>query len=60
MTDTNEFLNADEVAAFLRLPRPTVYKLAQDKAIPGLKIGKHWHSERILFMNGSKNRKAKM
>jgi excisionase family DNA binding protein len=49
MADTNEFLTADEVAAFLRLPRSTVYKLAQQKAIPGFKIGKHWRFRKDTF-----------
>ena len=38
----SEFLNANEVASFLRLPQSTVYKLAQEKIIPAIKIGKHW------------------
>lgn len=38
----SEFLTADEVAEFLRLPLSTVYKLAQDKRLPGFKVGKHW------------------
>jgi excisionase family DNA binding protein len=49
MTDTNEFLNAEEVAAFLRLPRSTVYKLAQDRVIPGFKVGKHWRFRKDTF-----------
>lgn len=49
MAEINEFLTADEVAAFLRLPRSTVYKLAQDKIIPGFKIGKHWRFRKDTF-----------
>jgi excisionase family DNA binding protein len=37
-----EFLTAEEVAEYLRLPLSTVYKLVQDKRLPGFKVGKHW------------------
>jgi excisionase family DNA binding protein len=37
-----EFLTATEVAEYLRLPLSTVYKLVQDKRLPGFKVGKHW------------------
>ncbi len=59
MTETNEFLTADEVAAFLRLPRSTVYKLAQDKIIPGFKIGKHWRFRNDTFHDWLKNQESK-
>jgi len=38
----SEFLTAEEVSAYLRLPLSTVYKLTQEKRIPGFKVGKHW------------------
>lgn len=38
----SEFLTAEEVAEFLRLPLSTVYKLVQEKRLPGFKVGKHW------------------
>jgi excisionase family DNA binding protein len=38
----SDFLTAEEVAEYLRLPLSTVYKLVQDKRIPGFKVGKHW------------------
>jgi excisionase family DNA binding protein len=31
----SEFLTAEEVAEYLRLPLSTVYKLVQDKRLPG-------------------------
>ncbi len=34
----SEFLTAEEVAEYLRLPLSTVYKLVQDKRLPGLKL----------------------
>ena len=38
----SEFLTAEEVAEYLRLPLSTVYKFVQDKRLPGFKVGKHW------------------
>jgi excisionase family DNA binding protein len=37
-----EFWMAEEVSNYLRIPQSTVYKLAQNKVLPGLKAGKHW------------------
>jgi len=42
VTEDNEFLTADEVATFLRIPLSTVYKLTQDHKLPAFKVGKHW------------------
>lgn len=42
MVDENKFLTAEEVANYLRLPLSTVYKLVQEKRLPGFKVGKHW------------------
>lgn len=41
-----EFLTVEEVAGYLRLPLSTVYKLVQDKKLPGFKVGKHWRFRR--------------
>jgi len=38
----SEFMTAEEVSKYLRIPQSTVYKLAQDKVLPGFKVGKHW------------------
>lgn len=45
----SEFLTAEEVAEYLRLPLSTVYKLVQDKRLPGFKVGKHWRFRREAF-----------
>lgn len=42
MVEAGDFWTAEEVAVYLRLPQSTVYKLAQDKVLPGFKVGKHW------------------
>lgn len=38
----NEVMTVDDVAAFLRLPKTTVWKLLREKKLPGRKIGKHY------------------
>ena len=35
-----------EVAAYLRIPRGSAYKLAQQGRIPGRKVGRHWRFRR--------------
>lgn len=38
----SELLTAEEISNLLRLPLSTVYKLAQEKKLPGFKVGRHW------------------
>ncbi len=42
MAETDEFWTAEEVSTYLRIPLSTIYELAQDKVLPGFKVGKHW------------------
>jgi len=39
-------MTVDEVASYLRIPRSSVYKLAQEGKIPARKVGKHWRFHR--------------
>ena len=32
-----------ELAEYLRLPQSTLYQLAREGTIPGVKVGRHWH-----------------
>jgi len=34
----------------LRIPQSTIYKLAQDKVLPGFKVGKHWRFRRETIL----------
>lgn len=44
-----DVMTIGEVAAFLRIPRSSVYKLAQTGTIPCRKAGRHWRfSQRAL------------
>lgn len=47
MGDTAQrVMNTDELAEYLRLPKPTVYKLVQSGKIPGRKAGRQWRFHR--------------
>ena len=41
-----DVLTLNEVAEYLRIPRSTTYKLAQEGKIPGIKVGRHWRFHR--------------
>ena len=44
-----EILTIDEVAAYLRLTPQTIYKWAQEKRIPAVKLGKEWRFRRSII-----------
>lgn len=47
MTDADsEILTLDEVAAYLKAGKKTVYRLAQQGQIPGFKLGGTWRFRR--------------
>ena len=56
MADTDEFWTAEEFSAYLRIPRVTIYKLAQDKVLPGFKVGKHWRFRREKILDWVKQK----
>lgn len=38
----SEIMSLDELAAYLKVSRSTLYKLVQQGGIPGQKVGKQW------------------
>lgn len=36
----------DDLVVYLKLPKSTLYKLAQEGKIPGQKVGRHWRFHR--------------
>lgn len=59
MVEIDEFWTAEEVSTYLRIPQSTIYKLAQDKVLPGFKVGKHWRFRReaiIKWIDDSENK----
>lgn len=45
----NEILTIEEVAAWLRLKPQTIYKWAQEKRIPAVKLGKEWRFRKTIL-----------
>ncbi|MDH5174409.1 MAG: helix-turn-helix domain-containing protein [Elusimicrobiota bacterium] len=41
----SKLLTVDELSAYLKIPKPTVYYLAQTGRIPASKVGRHWRFE---------------
>lgn len=39
----------DDLVVYLKLPKSTVYKLAQEGKIPGQKVGRHWRFHRVTI-----------
>jgi len=39
---SSDVMTVDELAEYLKLPKPTVYKLAQNGKVPGKKAGRQW------------------
>ena len=37
-----DILTVEELHGYLKIPKPTLYALAQNGRIPAAKIGKHW------------------
>lgn len=56
----SEFLTAEEVAEYLRLPLSTVYKLVQEKRLPGFKVGKHWRFRKDSIEKWIKDQESKI
>jgi excisionase family DNA binding protein len=46
----NDILTVKETAEFLRVPRSTVYKLAQGGLMPAQKVGRHWRFHRLAII----------
>ena len=42
MPTDGEILTLEELHTYLKIPKPTLYALAQAGRIPAAKVGKHW------------------
>ena len=54
-----EIMTIEELSRYLRIPKSTLYKLAQEGKIPGQKIGKQWRfGKRAIdgWINGERGR----
>lgn len=39
----------DELAEYLKISKSTLYKLAQERKVPGQKVGRHWRFHRTVI-----------
>ena len=44
--ETEPIMTIEEIANYLKIPKSTVYKLAQEAKIPCQKVGRHWRFRR--------------
>ena len=49
MNNDHEIMTLEEVAQYLRLKPQTIYKWAQEKRIPAVKLGKEWRFRRSIL-----------
>jgi len=45
----DKVLTIEELAAYLKISKSTLYKLAQNGEVPGQKVGKHWRFRRDII-----------
>jgi len=41
-SEPQQVMTIDELAAYLKVAKSTLYKLAQEGRVPAQKVGKHW------------------
>lgn len=67
VTVPSTVLTIDDLAEYLKISKSTLYKLAQEGALPGQKIGRHWRFHRdavdewlrVAPANGTKTNKTR-
>lgn len=42
-------MTIDELSTYLKVPKSTLYKLAQEGKVPGQKVGRHWRFHREVI-----------
>lgn len=47
---SSDILTIEETAELLKIPRSSVYKLAQQGKIPAKKVGRHWRFHRQTLL----------
>ncbi|MFN2437276.1 MAG: helix-turn-helix domain-containing protein [Desulfotignum sp.] len=53
----DDILAIDELAAYLKISKSTLYKLVREGKIPSQKIGRHWRFRKKALTNGLKKHK---
>jgi len=49
--DESNVMTVEEAAEYLKIPRSSVYKIAQEGRIPCQKVGRHWRFSREAIDN---------
>ena len=49
MEPTSSVLTIDDLSIYLKIPKSTLYKLAQKNKLPGQKVGKHWRFRKVVI-----------
>ena len=52
-------MTIDDLSAYLKIAKSTLYKLAQEGKLPGQKVGRHWRFHKIAVDNWLERRPTK-
>ena len=57
IAQSNEVMNGDEAAVFLKMPKSTLLKLCSEGQLPGVKVGRQWrfHRDALEKWNAARN-----
>jgi len=44
-----DVLTIEELTAYLKIPKSTLYKLVRERKIPSQKVGRHWRFRKIAI-----------
>ena len=55
----NTVMTIDELSAYLKIAKSTLYKLAQKGRLPGQKVGRHWRFHKGVIDRWLGSRRAK-
>ena len=45
----DDVMTIDELSVYLKIPKSTLYKLAQEGRLPGQKVGRHWRFHKMAI-----------
>jgi excisionase family DNA binding protein len=46
VSEQDDIFDIDQLSAYLRVPKSTLYRLAAESKIPSHKVGRHWRFRR--------------
>ena len=49
LEEKGDVLTIEELAAYLKIPKSTLYKLVREGKIPSQKIGRHWRFRKVAI-----------